>query len=210
MQIQLDKVGKKFTGREWILKDIDCVFEKGQSYAITGNNGSGKSTLIQIVSGMMPMSRGSVKYMMDAGEMPSEDVFREISFAAPYLDLIEEFSLSEMLDFHFKFKKPYKGISRNELIKVMYLEKSIDKKVQDFSSGMKQRLKLGLAFYSDVGITLLDEPTSNLDKFGMDWYQEHIRKVKNDRILIIASNQSSEYEFCNCVYHIEQSKMSIV
>lgn len=196
MHIQLTNISKKFSN-EWILKDFTYKFETGKSYAITGNNGSGKSTLVKMISGILPVNRGTIEYTEDGHDIVVDDVFQHITYAAPYLELIEEFSLAELLEFHFQFKKPLNNLTNKELIKILYLEKARNKKVKDFSSGMKQRLKLGLALYSEAKITLLDEPTSNLDQTGINWYSENVKKVLRDRLFIIASNQSDEYTFCD-------------
>ncbi len=78
----------------------------------------------------------------------------------------------------------------------IYLEKSRHKLVRDFSSGMKQRLKLGLALYSAAPLLLLDEPTTNLDRTGVAWYQEHVRATAAGRLVLVSSNVTEEYNFC--------------
>lgn len=194
MQIILDKVGKRYN-REWIFRNLSLSFIKGHSYAITGPNGSGKSTLLQVISGVIPASEGRIEYKNDKNILP-EDLYKHITLATPYLELIEEFTLSELLDFHLKFKTFRNSISKQEFIERLKFEKSQNKEVRFFSSGMKQRLKIGLALYSDSSVLLLDEPTSNLDHANIDWYKDEVVQHLNNRIVIICSNQPYEYEFC--------------
>ena len=88
----------------------------------------------------------------------------------------------------------------------MYLEKDADKLISNFSSGMKQRLKLGLAFFSESSIAFLDEPTSNLDEKGVNWYLENVREILNKKLVFISSNQKHEYDFCSELIHIPDHK----
>lgn len=195
MKISLDKIGRRFN-REWIFRNISCEFESNCSYAILGANGTGKSTLLQIISGSLSSSEGAIKYFHSDKEIHQENIFTYLSLAAPYLELIEEFTLSELIDFHFKFKNYRKGLDKQGLIEFLGLKSSEFKAIKNFSSGMKQRVKLALAFGSDTEIILLDEPTSNLDKQGFDWYLDLVSEFSSDRLLIVCSNQEHEYHFC--------------
>ncbi|UII27254.1 ATP-binding cassette domain-containing protein [Fulvivirga maritima] len=194
MQISVEKLGKRYIN-EWIFKDFNYTFEQGKGYALTGHNGSGKSTLLTILSGYHLPSTGKIIYQAGDKIIPAEQAFASFTVATPYMELIEGFSLAEHLDFHFKFRDIQKGISPQEVMEVALLEKSANKYVQNFSSGMKQRLKLALAFYTKSDYILLDEPTSNLDAQGIAWYQEEMKKViSTERSVIIASNQPEEYK----------------
>lgn len=204
MQIVAEKLGKRFN-LEWIFRNLDLNFQDNISYAITGSNGSGKSTLLQILLGIMPYSEGKIIYSnKDKSIIPAEDIYKHISIAAPYQELIEELTLSEHIDFHLKFKKFKSGISKETFIETLNLKKSSHKEIRFFSSGMKQRVKLGLAIYTDSPILLLDEPTTNLDNQGADWYREEIQKSIKNRLVIICSNQRQEYDFCDEVIPIKK------
>lgn len=195
MQITVKNLAKQF-GREWIFKNLDYEFQTNQSYAITGNNGSGKSTLLKVLAGVMPQTKGEIKYSDAQGvEIKVEDWFKHLAVATPYLELIEEFSLEETIDFYSSFKKL--AITKNELIAKLDFQKNKYKPVKVFSSGMKQKLKLSLAMFSDVKVLFLDEPTSNLDESNTAWYLAHIREALKDKITIICSNQPLEYNFCS-------------
>ncbi len=195
IEIQLKEASKRFQ-YEWIFKNLSVTISQGQSIALTGSNGSGKSTLLKCISGSIPLSSGHIRFKQVDKILPESDWFNFLTISAPYLELPEEFTLSELLDFHFKFKSPLNKISKEEILEIIYLEAHADKMISQFSSGMKQRLKLGLALLSEVPIVLLDEPTSNLDRKGIEWYQDLIDKFGQNRILIVCSNESREYEFC--------------
>nr|MBC7614024.1 ABC transporter ATP-binding protein [Pseudopedobacter sp.] len=196
MKIILEQISRRFN-REWIFKNIDYSFDAGKSYAILGINGSGKSTLLQLISGSLSPSSGRLIYQLEGKEIPVEQVFKHLSIAAPYLELIEEFTLFEILDFHFQFKVRLNNLANEQLIKLLDMENSATKQIKYFSSGMKQRVKLVLALCSDTSILLLDEPTSNLDEQGIEWYISLISQFSNNRLVIVCSNQAHEYGFCD-------------
>lgn len=194
MKIVLDNVGRRFN-KEWIFRNLSAEFNTGNSYAILGPNGSGKSTLLSVLTGSLTPSEGNISFS-DTGDIAVEDIYKYISLAAPYLELVETFTLREIIDFHFKFKNFAPGVDAQSLVSVLGLEKSVNKQIKYFSSGMKQRTKLALACCSDSPILFLDEPTSNLDVQGINWYLELIENFTKERLTVIGSNQIQEYDFC--------------
>lgn len=205
LEIQLQEVSKRFQ-YEWIFKNLTLTIPAGSSLAITGGNGSGKSTLLKCITGIIPVSSGKITFSQSKTLLPESEWYRSLAISTPYLELPEEFTLAELLAFHFKFKNPLEGISSKELLEILYLEAHAHKQVSQFSSGMKQRLKLGLALFSDVPLILLDEPTSNLDKKGIAWYGDMIQSYQKGRTLIICSNEPREYEFCDQKIFVEDYK----
>ncbi|MBC7399179.1 MAG: ABC transporter ATP-binding protein [Mucilaginibacter sp.] len=193
--IKLSQIGRRFN-RDWIFRGVDYTFISGESYAILGSNGSGKSTLMAVLNGSLSPSAGTINYFIADKGVEVEQVFQHLSLAAPYLELIEEFSLEEMIDFHFKFKNYKPGIDKAAIIDLLNLPGSSNKLIRYFSSGMKQRLKLALAFCADTPILMLDEPTSNLDAQGVEWYLSLVQQFAKDRLTIVCSNQEHEYSFC--------------
>ena len=205
MRIELTKIGKRFN-RHWIFRNLDFQFEPGNHYAITGPNGSGKSTLLQIISGFSIHNEGTIQYFLKQQPVSSENIFRQISFAAPYLDLIEEMTLAEFFSFHHKMKGWLPGVDAKQIIMLCGLEKSAHKQIRYYSSGMKQRVKLTQAIFSDVPVVLLDEPLTNLDDEGVLLYKTLIEKYCNGRLVIISSNDKKEYSFCNGIINMTDFK----
>lgn len=194
MIIILDKVSKRFN-QDWLFKDLDFKFSNGNSYAITGPNGSGKTTLLKVIAGMTPCTRGKIKYQDHGQTIDPDRIYRYLSYAAPYMDLLEELTLREFYRFHFHLK-PNSGLSLEEIAAGAGIGHALDKPIHEFSSGMKQRAKLALCLYSNAPLMLLDEPTTNLDESGISWYLREIKRVKSEKLLIICSNQPYEYDFC--------------
>lgn len=192
VEITVRRLCKKFN-REWIFRNLDYTFQTSNVYAVIGPNGSGKSTLLQVLWGQLPQTSGELKYLHRAGEIPIDEIYKHIAVATPYLDLIEEFTLSEHLRFHFKLKSSRDGLNEEAILEKMKLTHARDKHIANFSSGMKQRVKLGLAFYTQADLIFLDEPTTNLDSEAIVWYHNQLDSLPSDCIIIIASNDSSEY-----------------
>jgi ABC-type multidrug transport system ATPase subunit len=207
MKISLTNAGKRFN-RDWIFRNFTQEFTSGIAYAITGPNGSGKSTLLQVIGGAMMMSEGSAQYIIgnarpdDRGqlaidkEVHVDKAFQHISIAAPYLELIEEMTLQEFLQFHSQFKPLLPGFNIQQIIAEIGLQAATHKQIRFYSSGMKQRVKLAQAIFSKVPCILLDEPCTNLDAAGIALYHQLVSKYCNDRLIIVSSNDEQEYSFC--------------
>jgi len=206
MNIYLDGIGKKFN-TEWIFRNLSLSIPAGETTAILGRNGSGKSTLLQIIAGSIHPTEGKIRYESGGKDIPDDMIFRRLAMVAPYLEIIEDFTLDEMLDFHFSFKSYLRGFNAGRVKDILDLKVRKSKIIRQYSSGMKQRVKLALAFFSDVQMLLLDEPMMNLDKAGMDWYLQLVREHAGKRTLVICSNQhDQESGFAAKVISIEDYK----
>ena len=192
LHITVKGLGKRFN-REWIFRNLDYTFKPATTYAVTGPNGSGKSTLLQVLWGQLPQTTGELSYHHANAAIPVEEIFKRLAIATPYLDLIEEFTLAEHIRFHFKLKNSRNNMSEGDILEKMALTHARDKHIANFSSGMKQRVKLGLAFFTEANLIFLDEPTTNLDHNAMAWYQQHLKELPPHCTIFIASNQPHEY-----------------
>jgi ABC-type multidrug transport system ATPase subunit len=205
MTISLSDAGKRFN-REWIFRHFNYTFESGQSYAITGPNGSGKSTLLQALGGSMLFSEGKAAYTVEDRNLDPENVYRYVSLCAPYMEVIEEMTLLEFLTFHAGFKPFIPGITIQEIMTIIGLEKAVHKQIRYYSSGMKQRVRLAQCIFSDTPLILLDEPCTNLDSEGIGLYQNLMATQTRDRLVIISSNDQTEYQFCGKRINIADHK----
>ena len=196
MEVQLEGISRKFN-RQKVFQNLTYTFSSGETYAILGGNGSGKSTLIKVILGALTPSKGSISYSVQQKELSTDEAPYRISLASPYLELVEELTALEFLNFHLKFKAFISGLAPLSLLTLAHLKDARDKQIRNFSSGMKQRLRLALALASDVDLILLDEPTSNLDPQGIQWFQQLIKEYREERTLIVGSNFSeAETGFC--------------
>jgi ABC-type multidrug transport system ATPase subunit len=204
-QIDLIGVSKRYKF-EWIFREINLNFQTEHTYALTGPNGSGKSTLMKVLSGHLSPTSGQISFKTNTTTIDPNEVYKNVSYAAPYIDLIEEFSLEESLHFQARFKPFKQSWTTANIIQLLGMESSKNKQIKVFSSGMKQRLKLAMAILSDSPILLLDEPTSNLDSQGIQWYRDLVLKHLTSRIVIIASNMEHDFDFCKNKVNILEYK----
>lgn len=195
MNITLKNLGKRYR-LEWVFRGMDYRFEAGGRYAILGSNGSGKSTLMKVLSGHLSPSKGIASFDIQGKKILAEDVYKQISYAAPYIDLIEELSLEEAIAFHSKIKPLLPGLTPSHIFELLSLTRAKRKEIRHFSSGMKQRLKLALAVCSNTPLLLLDEPSTNLDQQGIEWYKGLVNEFAASRLTIIASNDPHDVAFC--------------
>lgn len=190
LEIRLNGIGKKFAGR-WIFRNLNDVFNPGCRVAVTGPNGSGKSTLLQIISGFVSPSEGQVSFnrQMERNGMLS------CVITAPYLDLPEELTLNELVSFYFSFKKM--RIPVHDCFKECNLSNFVDIPIKQFSSGMKQKVKLSLSFSTEADVYIFDEPCSHLDEASIGWYQQNFSNLPVHAIVLVGSNSvQSEVLYC--------------
>lgn len=195
MTIGLENTGKRYR-LDWIFRGLTYNFQSGGRYAVLGPNGSGKSTLLKILSGHLSPSKGLVVFENEGKKIESGEAYRHISYAAPYIELIEEFTLEEALKFHARLKPLLPEFTPARLYELLALPRTRTKEIRFFSSGMKQRVKLALAVCSAAPILLLDEPATNLDAQGVAWYKNLVADLAADRLVVIASNDPHDAEFC--------------
>lgn len=191
--ITLQNVSKKYN-RDWIFKNLSYIFQQTKSYAIVGSNGSGKSTLLQVIAASTNATNGKIIYQNDQAIIENENIHQYLTIAAPYLELIEEMTVKEFLQFHANFKSL--SLPIDKIISIVDLQKAINKQIRYYSSGMKQRVKLAQAIFSNVPIILLDEPCTNLDKTGYQLYHHLIHNYCANKLVIVSSNDENEMDFC--------------
>ena len=219
MRITLIDAGKRFN-RDWIFRHLSYEFSAGHSYAITGSNGSGKSTLLQAVASAINLSEGRIDYSTtsaaSAASTPTattslspDQVYRQLALCAPYLEVIEEMSATEFLTFHNGFKPFLPGLFIPDIIREVGLGSAADKQIRYYSSGMKQRVRLAQALFSNTPILLLDEPCTNLDADGITLYRRLTQQYGKDRLVIVSSNDRQEYDFCEKIINIMDYKGAV-
>ncbi len=200
MILQAENLGKKYN-REWIIKDLCFEFKYPSIIAITGPNGSGKSTFLKLIAGYVLPSSGGIKWIIDNKEISIDHQFRHMAVSAPYMQIVEDLTLNEFLDFHQNFKTFRASENKESFLFKTGLEKQGNKFIKDFSSGMKQRVKLGLCFYFENDLLLIDEGTTNLDKQGVEWFQNEVNS-QGDRLIILFSNQEQEYSLAEEILNL--------
>ncbi len=193
MQCQLADVAYRY-GRQWLFKEVNALLKTGEINLITGPNGAGKSTLLRLLAGALETEAGQIRFLKDGKEIEEEERWRQIALVAPYQELPEEFSLTELTELQDRFlpagesQKAY----REELTSYFGLSGVAAKPVREYSTGMKQKARIILAFASNRPICLLDEPGSNLDVESCRLLHDFLRREAREKLVIIASNDPSE------------------
>ena len=205
MKISLSDAGKRFN-RDWIFRHLTFNFESSNTYAITGPNGSGKSTLLQLLAGAIDPSEGKIEWYTNGNKIEEGKTYQQISICAPYLELVEEMTANEFLQFHSQFKPFLQHIGNEKILSTIGLTQAAQKQIRYYSSGMKQRLKLAQAIFSDTPVVLLDEPCTNLDEPGFQLYYSLLNDFCQNRLVIVSSNDKAEYSFCREVINISDYK----
>ncbi len=197
----------KSFGRRLIFNDLQFKFDKAGIYGISGPNGSGKSTLVKIIAGVIGTTKGKVQHKSDGKILPEEQLHNFIGFVAPYLVLYEEFSALENL----RLISDIRGLKFDAkrvdyLLDKFLLSKRKDDLIKTYSSGMKQRVKFIFALCHSPNLIILDEPTSNLDDEGKNSVYELIKEEGQKNIVIVASNEKTDLQFCSEVIYLEKYK----
>jgi len=192
VQLQADGIGQRFH-KHWIFKNISFSLATGDRLLITGSNGSGKSTLFRILAGQLTPSKGKIAYTKDGKSLDPGQWFKLISWSGPYMDLYPELTLKEAFRLHFNFRKPLLPMA--EMLERLDLTAHASKELRHFSSGMLHRVKVGLALFSASEVLLLDEASTNMDAHYGQLVWELAKEFQQDRILIWASNQTTEFDW---------------
>ncbi len=194
MQVTLDKAGKRFD-RQWVFRNINHTFTENSKTAVLGSNGAGKSSLFKIIAGFTNLTEGNISYSLGSKTLSSQEIFSNVSLISPHLELIEEFSLSEFLRFHFSMRQILPGLKPEKVIDLTKLGSNSKKPIRYFSSGMKQRVKIAVCLFSSSNMLLLDEPCTNLDYEGRKWFKDCLSEYSNNRTTIVFSNNNNDETF---------------
>lgn len=192
LQLQADGIGQRFH-KHWIFKNVHFSLASGDRLLITGSNGSGKSTLFRILAGQLTPSKGSMRYLRNDQPIDPGTWFKLISWSGPYMDLYPELTLQEAFKLHFSFRKSLLPLP--EVLHKLDLSAHAHKELRHFSSGMLHRAKVGLALFSHSEVLLLDEASTNMDAQYGQLVWDLAREFQQDRILVWASNQSTEFDW---------------
>lgn len=202
-ELRVKNLSKSF-GSNRVLEKLNLSHEGG-ILGISGPNGSGKSTLLRCLGGLLSPDSGSAEWMENGRRLEAGELKGKLGYAAPYISLYEELSLTENLVFILKLRKePVDRESLEELLGWVGLDEAIGRPYGKLSTGQQQRARLASALVHRPGLLLLDEPGSNLDEEGHRLVRQIARRYDDrSRLLVIASNNPDELEICERVFSVE-------
>jgi fluoroquinolone transport system ATP-binding protein len=193
------------------VNDISFTVEKGEIFGFLGPNGAGKSTTQKILIGLLKKYEGHVSILGKSRSDWDESFYEKIGVGFELPNFYSKLTAQENLEFFASFyNKPC--IESTKLLEMVDLVEDRNKKVGDFSKGMKVRLNFVRAIQHDPEILFLDEPTSGLDPVNQRLLRDLIKKQKEagKTIFITTHNMVDADQLCDRVAFIVDGKLAVV
>lgn len=194
--IRLHQLGRRFQ-RQWLFRGVDATFVKGDKVAVLGGNGSGKSSLTSMLAGFLSPSEGEIIWDFNKENIPSEDWWNRIAWCSPALELPLALSISEVIDLYGQMRGFHGRWSKDTILQALDLGAHLEKPMSQLSSGMRQRVKLIVAFSLNADVLILDEPTAHLDAKAIQWFKHHIAQIHHSFVFIASNHDEDEMGICN-------------
>lgn len=193
--IELEKITKKY-GEKIALNNVSISLSEG-IYGLLGPNGAGKSTMMNIITGNLRPTSGSVRYS-------GEDIFKSgwkyralLGYAPQQQGLYDAFSGRRFLCYMATLKNIPKREMKDEIERVLSYVNLTDaarKPIGAYSGGMKQRILIAQAILGDPKIVILDEPTAGLDPKERVRIREKIHDISGDKIILVSTHVVSDIQ----------------
>ena len=187
--IVFDDVSLSF-GRHELFKNLSLNLHSGKVIGITGANGSGKSTFLKLAGKIIRPDSGAVTF-------PAEKKFAAVT---PEMKIYDNLTAEENLFFFAKLRG--QTLTAEKIFELgervgLDMKTFGNVRAENFSTGMRQRLKFAILLSVDADIWLLDEPTANLDDDGREKFFSEIQAAKSDKIILLATNDKAEENICD-------------
>ena len=186
---------QKTYGKKEALKDFSITFHPG-IYALLGPNGAGKSTLMNILAGVLKPTHGDV--VIDNRRLSRSEYQSRISYLPQKFGCYEAFSGRDML----YYMASLKGIKRDrqldeqirKAVDLFELTDDLDRKIREYSGGMKQRIGIIQAFLGNPQLIILDEPTAGLDPKQRLYFRKMLSEAGEEKIILLSTHILSDVE----------------
>ena len=184
------ELGKNFKNKH-ILNQINIHVPEGKIYCIMGPNGAGKSTLLKMISGIEKPTEGDINFK---GENWKREDLKTIGSLIEEPDLFDNLTVEDNIKLKLKLHH-VENKDQEQILNTLGFGDHNQEKVKGFSTGMRQRLGIALAFMGNPDLVVLDEPTNGLDTFGIHELRELLMlEKKQGKTIIIASHMLSEVQ----------------
>ena len=211
MKIEVKNLSKKFNNT-LAVNNLNFVIEKNKTVGLLGPNGCGKTTTIGMMLGLIKPTMGQVFIDgKDINKIDKYTILGEINFASPYIELPKKLTVKENLEIYARlygvknFKDRISQISKD-----LELNRFLNKKTGELSSGQKNRVSLAKSLINNPKILFLDEPTASLDPDIGDFVRAYIEnyKSKRDITILLASHNMNEVErLCDSIIMMRSGKI---
>lgn len=199
--ITIKKLTKKFKDRE-VLKNIDLTINEGTILGIIGRNGSGKTVLLKIISGLYFKTSGEIE------RNPKYNIYEDYGFLIDvgFLDNETGFNNLKILSL---LKNKIKDNDIIDILKYVGLDPYDKTKYKNYSTGMKQKLKIAQTLMEKPKVIILDEPFNGLDKKSVDFFRSEFLKLKETGVTIIITSHYQEDidKLCDVVYEMVDGEL---
>ncbi len=207
--VELRNVTKKIRGKT-LIDQLSFQVKRGEIYGFLGPNGAGKTTTIRMMVGLMSITSGTIL-------IEGHDVVKNRAEAMAHVGAIVEnpelykFMTGRQNLQHFT-RMSGKAVSQSridDIVKLVELEQALDKKVKNYSLGMRQRLGIAQALLHQPSILILDEPTNGLDPAGIRELRDYLKRLAREEniSILVSSHLLSEIELmCDRVVVIQHGK----
>lgn len=196
----IKKLSKKFDDH-YVVKNVSLEIEKGKIVGIIGRNGSGKTVFLKMIIGLYIPTSGDIDYcgynviddygvLVDTGFLENETGFTNLKLLAILKNKIND-------------QKIY------EIMKMVKLDPDSKIKYKNYSTGMKQKLKLAQALMEESKILILDEPFNGMDKESVTFFRNHLLELKaNGKTILITSHYQEDIDaLCDQVYEMTDGEL---
>jgi ABC-type multidrug transport system ATPase subunit len=204
IQVEASRLSKSY-GKHTVFTDLSFK-TTSPVVGIAGRNGAGKSTLLKCIAGLLKPTSGSVVWKNGAEtEITSENLKKVLGYAAPYINLYDELTVTENLTFLFDVRNENNRGHINTVLKRTGSEPFKKSPFGALSTGQQQRARLAAAIVHQPRILFLDEPGSNLDEKGRALVLDLVNEFRDkDKLLLLASNQSYELDLCDSIIDLNK------
>ncbi|MEG0022291.1 MAG: ABC transporter ATP-binding protein [Bacilli bacterium] len=192
MILKIENLTKKIDDNI-ILDDININFKEGFIYGIIGKNGSGKSMLLKTICGFLTPTSGNV-FVDDLDIYKNTKIIPNARALIGNPEYLPDYSGTENLKFLADIQKKIGDKEIKETIDIVNLSKDANKKMKKYSLGMKQKVGIAQVLMENPKIMIFDEPFNGLDEESIIKIREHLKKIKKDKIIIIATHYKEDIE----------------
>ncbi len=204
ISLKVRGIGHSYGNRR-IFDDVNLELTSGDILAITGANGSGKSTLLKILAGILQPTNGEVKFVLFQRNIPRELRPLHVGLVAPYVNVYEDLTLRENLEFIGRTRSMNSNATQIEGVALRVgLSINLGKPLKAYSTGMQQRARFAAALFHEPKLLLLDEPMLGLDRYGRNMVENVVKDAQSAGLLVvIASNAEREISMAKQILCIE-------
>ncbi len=211
MKVKVTNLVKNFNSTVAV-NNISFDILKNETLGLLGPNGCGKTTSIGMMLGLITPTSGEIVINgINLEPKNRVELLSLMNFASPYVELPKKLTVMQNLEIYARLYG-VKNIKRRaeEMIEGLNLQKFINKKTGELSSGQKNRVALAKSLINKPKLLFLDEPTASLDPDVGDFVREYIEKYKktNEITILLASHNMKEVErLCNKVIMMKQGQI---